>query len=716
VSSTPQTPNALEARSVGKPDGSSDGGGGNRRIDQAFEEVARLAGSDLAPAEFYQQFLGKVVAGIEAPAGAIWLRTPQGFLQLQCQQNLDGVGLDKHKGGRQSHNELLRQAFTMAKPMLLEPYGTTGVHEGMPAGNPTDFVCLLAPVQLEKETVGLVEVWQDPRWDARAQKLCLNYAIQMAGYAANFVRNQQGRRLQGQEQIWTQLESFAREVHASLDPTRVAYQVANEGRRLIGCDRLSVATVEAKKCKIQAVSGSDVVEKRSNLVVLMRALVDAVLAWGEKLVYTGTKDDSLPPDVLLSLDDFLAESNSKLLVVQPLRDERQKDKPGPARSALLMESFETQENVEPLISRLDVVSRHATSALYNAVELHRIPLGWMWKPMAAIQAGLGGKTKAIIALIIALVLGIAVALVVVPWQLKMDATGQLVPVDRQKIYAPRAGFVREFLIQPNGKFQPRQSLVLMQDSELNNKLTTLDAEIDASSKLLLQLRDPGTSIKDQKERDDNGLQIAKTQAQLVAKQLEKKELLRLNNADPNRPGWYSIIAPSFSARRATDHAQEWTVLDPDFREKFNNQYVKPSDAILRLGDTNGAFEVETKIPEKHIGQVKKAFNPGEADPKLDVDLLVMSDPTRKFRGVLYKSRVAGEATPNRDDHNESAPVVIAYISLDDPSIPADQRVPRELITTGVEVHAKVLCGNHAMGYSLFYGLWEFLYEKVVFFF
>ena len=61
-------------------------------------------------------------------------------------------------------------------------------------------------------------------------------------------------------------------------------------------------------------------------------------------------------------------------------------------------------------------------------------------------------------------------------------------------------------------------------------------------------------------------------------------------------------------------------------------------------------------------------------------------------------------------------MVTAYVSLDDPSIPADLRVPPELITTGIEVHAKVRCGNHAMGYSLFYGLWEFMYEKVVFFF
>ena len=434
--------------------------------------------------------------------------------------NLEGVGLDKHKGGRQSHNELLRQAFQMAKPMLLEPYGTTGIHEGMPAGNPTDFVVFLAPVQVEKqpgtmETVGLVEVWQDPRWDARAQKLCLNYVIQMAGYAANFVRNQQGRRLAGQEQIWSQLEGFAAEVHASLEPLRVAYQVANEGRRLIGCDRLSVATVEAKKCKIQAVSGSDVVEKRSNLIVLMRALVDAVLAWGEKLVYTGTKDDSLPPDVLLALDDFLSESNSKLLVLQPLRDERQKDKPGPARSALVMESFETPEATEPLISRLDVVARHSTTALYNAVELHRIPLGWLWRPLAAVQAGLGGKTKAIIAAIVAAVFGVALAMVFVPYQLKMDANGQLLPVDRQRIFAPHTGVVRQFLVEPNSHFQPGQFLAVLDDPELNQKLTLLEAEIDASDKMLRQLDRTRADSKDEQAIHTTTYKIAEERTNLM---------------------------------------------------------------------------------------------------------------------------------------------------------------------------------------------------------
>ena len=63
----------------------------------------------------------------------------------------------------------------------------------------------------------------------------------------------------------------------------------------------------------------------------MRKLFDAVIEWGEKLVFTGTKDDSLPPKVYKALDDYLAESNSKLLVVLPLRTTRDEKKKPPAR-------------------------------------------------------------------------------------------------------------------------------------------------------------------------------------------------------------------------------------------------------------------------------------------------------------------------------------------------------------------------------------------------
>jgi hypothetical protein len=112
--------------------------------------------------------------------------------------------------------------------------------------------------------------------------------------------------------------------------------------------------------------------------------------------------------------------------------------------------------------------------------------------------------------------------------------------------------------------------------------------------------------------------------------------------------------------------------------------------------------------------VLRAFGADDPNARLDVDILVTSEPTKKFKGLLYRHKVGGEAVPNRDDHNESAPVVIAYVSLDDPEIPEEWRVPPNLLLTGVEVHANVRCGNFPMGYSLFYGLWEFIYEKLIF--
>src|SRR5436309_6343954 len=145
-----------------------------RKIDLAFEEVARLSGSDTPPAQFFQEFLEKTLSGIDAPAGAVWIKNVQGFLQLQCQVGIDNVGLDRHKNGRQSHNELLRQAFQTAKPILLEPFGSTGILEGIPAGNPTDYLNLLAPLLRDRSTpVGLLEIWQTPNDDGRRKRIQL---------------------------------------------------------------------------------------------------------------------------------------------------------------------------------------------------------------------------------------------------------------------------------------------------------------------------------------------------------------------------------------------------------------------------------------------------------------------------------------------------------------------------------------------------------------
>jgi len=680
-----------------------------RQIARLAEEIAHLSEMDLDAAAYHQEFLQRLLMAIAAPAGAVWLRTPQGNLQLQCQVNMQQVGLDSSENSRQTHDELLRQAMTRGQAGMVAPHSGLGAGEEgkAAAGNPTDFVILIAPIVVDKQTAGLVEVWQDPGRPPDAQRGFLQFMVRMTAHVSGFTRNQNLRQMVGQQQVWTQLEAFARQIHGSLNPTEVAYLIANEGRRLVECDRVSVGLRFGKRTVVEAVSGADVVEKRSNLVQLQRKLFDAVLAWGEKLIYSGLKDDTLPPRVLKGLDAYLAESNSKLLVILPLRDDRESESKKPPRSGLMMESFEPAAAPEQLVARLEVVGRHSTAALYNAIEHKRIPMRFVWMPLAKVQEGLGGKARAIITLIGAALVVLVLAMIFVPYPLRMEAKGQLLPKERQYLYSPVPGTVKEIrdVVQTGRWVSKDQELIRMYDVELARKINEINLDILKASQTI---REFSKNLKED-ERGSLPRELLDARATKQAKVAELAEVQARTNSERRNPGEFSLKAPL-----------NGIILTSDF-EKLRGIYVKPSDPLLRIGKadpkkpSNAQWEIEIKIPQKHIGQVLSAYKTLKTD-ELDVDLLLVSAPTHAYKGKLAKRRVASEATPNQSDNNEPEPVVLAWVRVAGKDIPKDAQLTPELLLTGTEVHARVRCGNHAMGYSLFYGVWEFLYEKVVFLF
>jgi hypothetical protein len=696
-----------------------------RQINRLAEEIARLSEMDLAPADYYGEFLQRVLTALAAPAGAIWLRTQQGNLQLQYQINMRQVGLDKDQAGRESHDELLRQAMMKGQPGLLAPHSGLGQPEGgkgPAAGNPTDFVVLLAPIMVDKNVAGLVEVWQDPNRGAEAQRGFLQFLIRMAGLASGYTRNHQLRTMTGQQQVWTQLETFARQIHASLNPTEVAYLVANEGRRLLECDRLSVGQRIGSAVKVEAISGADVVEKRSNLVQLMRALMWEVLKWGEKLTYSGTRDETLPPGVNHALDAYLAESNSKMLVVLPLRDEREPDVKRPSRSVLLLESFDPQTSVDQAVAKLEVVGKHITPALYNAAEHRRIPMRFLWVPLAHLQEGLGGKTKAIIALVLAGLVVLIGALVVVPYPLRMEANGELLPKERVYIFSPGPGQIKGFpaKIKSGAEVNKGDPLVLMYSADLAREIIESKSIIATAKAKAAQFSVvPPNESQGAKFTRLTQLMEAQTTDFFESKKLEEKRLLY--NADLDRPGEFVLLAP-----------MKGIVLSSDFREKLTGTNVNPAQPILRIGAVSdpknpkrGEWEIELKIPQKHLGQVLLAYKSKTNDPneELDVDILLTTNPTATYKGKLARGKIASEANPNRDANNEAEPMALAWVRISprkdkdgNNDIPTDNLVPTHLLLTGTEVHSRIRCGDRPMGYSLFYGVWEFFYERVVFFF
>jgi len=217
-----------------------------RRLSQRLDEVARLCEGTLPPGSFYGELLQRLLESLAAVAGSVWIRTPQGNLQQQFQVNMQQAGLD-NDNARSQHDALLRLAFMQPQPMSLPPNSTMGpAEDGRPSpGNPTPYLLLLVPIRQNEQTIGLIEVLQGPNRPAAAVPGFLQYMAMMADLASRYQRNQLVGQLVGQQQLWTQLEAFARTIHSSLNPLEVSYHISSEGRRLIECDRVSVAVPAA---------------------------------------------------------------------------------------------------------------------------------------------------------------------------------------------------------------------------------------------------------------------------------------------------------------------------------------------------------------------------------------------------------------------------------------------------------------------------------------
>ncbi len=692
-----------------------------RQVEHSLEQLGTLAGSNLPPAEFYPLLIQRGVSGIGGFAGAVWVQSQQGLIQPLALENFERLGLDDRPESRQFHNRLVAMMMEGKSSAILGP--RQYVENRDDVANPTQCLLAITPFYDEdNEMIGLIELLHTQNIHPHD---LLAYATQLAGWASQYLRNTSTKRLQREQRLLTELEEFSRKVHSSLNPTKVAFQVANETRRLVKCDRVSVGVRHGRKVTIEAVSGADTVEKASSHIIKMRKLFDAVIEWGEKLTFKGKLDPTLPPKVKLTLDDYLQEKTPSMLVLMPLRDDREKNKEGekkalkPSRAAIMMEVFDPQPNMEVMEQQLAVLSKHSETALYNSWEMKSVPMKPLWWPLQKVQQGLGGKARFWLFTVLTALSLLVLALIFIEAPIKVDAKGRLVPLDRHYVYSNVEGQVREIKVFPNQEIPPDAVIAVLYNSdydrtirELQSKEKGLDNEID-TIKSNLQSRDT----------QQNPQRKAELETQLVSKEAERNQhRSQLDNyaknlrCDLTRPGYYTVHSPNFPPARAASGSSLWRVVTPDFREQLLNKSVKNSDPVVRVGNVNGGWEIELKIPQKHIGRVIRGFKTDDPNEYLEVDVLVSSQPLPGHQGLgrLYRRDISSSAEPNTTDQDENEPIVRALVRINTPDIDSRYHIDEKLLVTDIEVRTKVRCQSHSVGYSYFYGVWEFLYERVIF--
>jgi len=667
------------------------------QIRKLVAEIADLAESDIQPPEFYVEFLNRAVAAVAASGGAFWLLDGRGSLKLQHQLEFRLTGLMDGRARTQPHDALLGCMIQASQPQIIPPGATI---EGVPnAGNPTAYALIIAPLVVDKQVVGLIEIMMDPTRRAATQKSTLRFVSDLCDLAGTYLKNRQMRQMMSQQRLWNQLEGFTHQIHGSLDLKETAYAVANDGKRLVGCDRLSVAIKLGGRAMVEAISGQEVVEQRANLVRELTRLCKVVIRSGEDLVYTGITE-GFAPDIRDALELYVDESGAKAVIITLLhKPESDTSKEKVPFGCLISEQIGDEVAPTDMHARTEVVSRHASTALWNAQEHDRIFLLPLLKLVGSPWRFFRGRTLAKIVGVLLGIVAVICILAFVPWKLTIEGRGALLPENRRNTYAPVAGIVVDVPVE-HGKFVQEGDVVVKLDSrELEKELKRLVAEMQAAATQVSYLDSQAKKAATSRPDEYNQLQGQLSEAKIKARSSQEQiDILQEQLAS------MTIHAP------LSGIVTTWEV-----RKNLLGRPVEIGQELVSIASTEGDWELEVEVPDDDMGPIlaarsklDAAIKRGDkpAGSKLQGYFVTATDPEHRYPG--YVERIASKAELVEQKH-----VVKVTFKFSD-EVRKDFLRRNQALRPGAEVRARVDCGDARLAYVLLRDVVHVFYETVLF--
>jgi multidrug efflux pump subunit AcrA (membrane-fusion protein) len=653
-------------------------------------EIAQLCKSDLGPEEFYAAFLQRVVQALAAVGGAVWVLGEGGKPQLSYQINISEELLDPESEEAAKHFRLLDYILASKVGQLIPPL--SGAGDERMGGNPTRQLLVVHPLGHDNEVEGLLEIFQRADAQPAAQRGYLQFVKQMCELAAEWFKNRKLRDLGDRHSLWAQADQFARQVHESLDVRETCYTIVNEGRRLLGCDRVTVTILRNGVCRVEAISGQDTIDNRSNVVTALANLATRVVRSGEPLWYGGNTDD-LPPQIEEAVQDYVDQSYTKSLAVIPLRQPQatppgeqagtteEAAHTGPILGALIIEQIESEIPRDVLTPRLDLVYEHSSRALANALEHNSLFLMPLWRTLGKSRLVVQARTLPKTLTIASVVMGLLVAGVVVPGNFDMKAKGTLQPVQKQDVFAPLTGEIQEVLHDTGDHIEEGEPLVILRNPELEIRRREIEGRYRAAQESLLavvqQLISPvGTLTPQERVRLEAEEAKLRPEVESLAKQLELQNKL-IEKLTVRSPIAGRVIT--------------W-----DVKRQLQNRPVEMGQVLLTVAAENTEYEVELYMPERRIGHLHKARDALQAqDPTADLEVhfVSMTDP-----GVTHRGRIV-HVNPTAETHEEHGNMVRIRVRPDEPLAQ-----PRP----GATVTAKVHCGRAPWLWCRLHEAWEWL--------
>lgn len=488
----------------------------------------------------------------------------------------------------------------------------------------------------------------------------------------------------------------ASQLHKSLDVEETAYAIANEGRRVTGCDRLSVLIRYGNKYKVKAVSGQESAHPRANAVKSLQRLVARTVAINEPFWYP-EKSQSVPPEIEEPLEEHLDLSMCRSIGVLPLFPASVSDDPTKEQlpvddkrepiAALVIEHFsDVKEGRGALLQQADVIAEQSGLALGNARQHEDVFLLPLWRWVGGFRKYFRGnrrnKTLGILSL-----LGFALFLLcVIPYPFRISSEGKLQPTVRRKVFAQLDGTVENVLVTENQLVEADQPLLElrsdgldMEQRKLQGERLTLQAGIDAM--MARRLADQ----RGQQPADPAELQAAAAQESDLRQQL----------AAVNRQ---IELHASMREKLTVRSPIAGRVITWNLQDVLADRPVGRGQLLLEVVDPTSAWNLELELPDRRIAQVLRAK--GASEEPLPVTYILASNPGTRLGGSFRSIEKRTNSSPDAGQY------VRVLVDI--------EKAEGIEFQPGTKVQAKIDCGKRPMIKVWMNDIWQFVQSRILF--
>lgn len=664
-------------------------------IERLLEEVSVLARQDIARRTFHEAYLQRWAAALGATNGAIWVADPQSHVRLEVRLSDGESQFENDTPDVEQDVDAVQRIWVSGKPRL-----------ALPTDGPESACRGLCPLKCGEQVVAVADVKLGVALQSVDANLWLQVAYSFAELADDFYTRDRMRELQQRDGNSGRFRDFIKQINAESDINRCAYSIANDGRRLVGCDRLSVLGMNGKRPSVLAISGVESIDPRSEQVRYLENIARHVVQSGRAIVWdmergtvlattqTGNAEieEATQADTDLAtrmdnvINDYKAYAEIRSLAVIPLKSPRNSSASGNRPvGAMIAEQFETRPT-DALLESFNNAADFAAQAMANAIRSRGRLLTRMARAIESLLT-LPRLSKLTVALLV--FAGAGFALTMIPAEFEVTVRGQLQPAVRRDVFAPRQGVVKRLFVPDDLNVEQHAQLLVLEDADLEFQIEQFDGDLRTTTQSLAATRarlgtstTPGTVEHDQLAADVSELEE------------RVQNLKQLINALKKQRDQLHVASP-ISGR----------VLTADFKELLSDRPVQPGQVLLRVADVDGLWVLELNVPDQDIGHVLSARS--DSDGPLGVNFLLATNPAQTYTEVLGE---IGETTELFDGETPSVRVVVPVINSR-----LDTTSPRLTnLRPGATVIAKIQCGERPLGIVWFHEIIEFVQSRVLF--